>query len=624
MTKKLLFLALTAALFLTALCGCAAAEAASAFSDSDADGVISFSGSRVDISGAGITVADDGDVEISAAGTYVITGASSSARVVVKAAETDAVTLILADADLTYEADEVIYVKTAASAALVLADGTENTITSGTAPDGGEDASDGGEEDGEDASGAAIRARCDLTVSGSGSVTVYGYINNGIAANGNLTIDSGSFTVTAVNDGIKSKADLTINGGTFVIDADMDGIQADGAMTVNSGDFTILTGSGSEGADIKTGDSAMMGGGMGDRGGASGGASGENGSGASGEAQTDSEEQTGGETPASFEMPASGEMPTSGEMGGMFADAWDMDSADSGSHKGLKGVESVTITGGTFSLDTEDDAVHSDGDAAVTGGTFIILSGDDGVHADESLTITGGDMDIQYCYEGLEARSILIEGGYISIVASDDGMNANGGGGMFGMMGGFGAASSEASDSSSDSPVLRITGGTVYVDAGGDGLDSNGSLYIDGGEVYVSGPASGWDAAIDFGEGSSEFLITGGVLMAGGYSSMAEAPDSTDGVQPSIYYTLDSYAEAGAAVTLTDADGAVAARYAFANSFDCVVISAPALTVGGTYTLSVEGLDDVTIELTDTNYSNRSMGGSGEMGGPGGMGGSRG
>ena len=107
--------------------------------------------------------------------------------------------------------------------------------------------------------------------------------------------------------------------------------------------------------------------------------------------------------------------------------------------------------------------------------------------------------------------------------------------------------------------------------------------------------------------------------MAAGYSGMAEAPDSADGAQASIYYVSDEYCQDGDTVTLADADGNVIAEYAFAHGFNCVVLSSPELTVGESYTLTMGDLEPVTIELTDTVYSNRGgmMGffGSGEPSG---------
>jgi hypothetical protein len=312
---------------------------------------------------------------------------------------------------------------------------------------------------------------------------------------------------------------------------------------------------------------------------------------------------------------------SSAEPGGFPGAPWDMDDEDAPSRKAMKAA-GINLNGGSVWIDAEDDAIHSDGPVTVTGGEILARSGDDGVHADEKLIISGGTLDVQYCYEGLEAKSVLIEDGIVRVAATDDGMNVNGGSG-------FGFPSDEASEEAEetdgeaasgetaeddDTGILRITGGTVLVDSGGDGLDSNGSVYVEGGTVLVSGPSSNWDAAIDRGEGSAEFIITGGIVMAGGYAGMAEAPGTAENSQPSIYYAFSDYAEDGALCKLTDPDGNVVLAYSFAHGYNCVVLSSPDLVVGETYTLTV-GDQQAEIELSSVSFSNRTRGGSREPSG---------
>ena len=208
----------------------------------------------------------------------------------------------------------------------------------------------------------------------------------------------------------------------------------------------------------------------------------------------------------------------------------------------------------------------------------------------------------------------------------DDGMNVNGGSGF-----GFGSGepsegaeeTEEADDSAAETAAeaeeeeeeeeeetgfLRITGGTVFVNSGGDGLDSNGSLYIEGGTVFVSGPSANFDSALDRGDGSgAEFVITGGTLMAGGSSGMAEPPEVTEDSQPSILYAFSDFVDAGSLCTLTDSAGNVVLSYNFGNSYNCVVLSSPDLVIGETYTLAI-GDQEAVIELTETSFSNRGGG----------------
>lgn len=640
---------------LSLLCGCTVtAELPVSGAEKDAT-TVHFNGEEVSITGAGAML-DGGEVVIAESGTYVLSGKSANSRVIVKADDRAAVTLVLDGLALANPLDEAIYFKTCGAAAVILEAGTENILLSGEIPAEDEEEVLTITDENEDASGAALRARCAMTLSGGGSLAVGGYINNGIAADGGLTVTGGTYEVYAVNDGVKSDLDVTISGGVFTVHTECDGIQAGGTLDISGGDVTVFTGASAEGADMKVSDSLMMGmgGGPGGGGGGRGRRSSEE---ASEEAQTgetaSATDTTASEEPASAsdtvasEEPAdtadtaetesteeedrspSREMPMPGGMDDAM-DFWDSDSADTPSRKGLKATKAIVISGGAITVDAEDDAIHSDGSVTVSGGTLTLSSGDDGVHGDTVLDISGGETAVLLCYEGLEARAIYISGGYVNIIATDDGMNA---GGMMGMGPGMRPGASneaeaeteETDDTASDEAaateeqtvetVVRITGGTVIVNSGGDGLDSNASMYIEGGTVFVSGPSSNWDSPIDYGEGSSELVISGGFLMAAGYSGMFESPDITEASQGSVYYIQSDYAPDNAVTTLTDANGKILAEYAFANSYNGVLISTPEIAAGETYTLTIDGVD-TPIEMTTAQFSNR--GGSGEMGGPGG------
>ena len=142
-------------------------------------------------------------------------------------------------------------------------------------------------------------------------------------------------------------------------------------------------------------------------------------------------------------------------------------------------------------------------------------------------------------------------------------------------------------DTASDDEMwMVINGGYVHVLAGGDGLDSNGDLTINGGEVYVDGPSDNGNSAIDYGEKSS-FDINGGTVVAVGSSGMAEDV-SSESKQQAAFVKLDSQADAGD-VILKDADGNEIISYTAQKRYDCVIISTAALKAGQTYTLSASG-----------------------------------
>lgn len=272
--------------------------------------------------------------------------------------------------------------------------------------------------------------------------------------------------------------------------------------------------------------------------------------------------------------------------------------SDDTSAKGLKAGTQVTVTGGTFQLNCCDDAIHSNGDVTISGGSFTIATGDDGMHADDALSISSGTIDITRSYEGLEGAKVLISGGKISIVASDDGINAAGGSDQSGF-GGFGDY------------LIRISGGVVTVNASGDGIDSNGDIEVTGGELYISGPTSNGDGTIDC-DGSA--TITGGIVVAAGSTGMAEN-FGTASTQGSILVNLSG--SAGQTITLKDSDGDILASFTPAKAFGCVVVSAPGVAQGGTYTIAAGGAS-TTVTMESLIYGS-GMGGFGGMGG--GMGG---
>ncbi len=99
---------------------------------------------------------------------------------------------------------------------------------------------------------------------------------------------------------------------------------------------------------------------------------------------------------------------------------WDLSDMTQASAKGLKCGREIVVTGGSFFVDSYDDAVHSNGAVRILGGSLTLAAGDDGIHGDMELEITGGDIRITKSYEGLEANQISIEGGVVDIVADDD------------------------------------------------------------------------------------------------------------------------------------------------------------------------------------------------------------
>ena len=232
-------------------------------------------------------------------------------------------------------------------------------------------------------------------------------------------------------------------------------------------------------------------------------------------------------------------------------------------------------------MDASDDAVHSDGSLHLDGAAVTAASGDDGVHAEDALLVSGGEVAVTRAVEGLEARDITVDDGQVSVVSSDDGVNATEGttssdtGGPGG--GGGGEAVADA--------TVTVNGGTLDIDAEGDGLDSNGNAAITGGTVVVHGPEQSGNGALDV---NGTLDVSGGTLTAAGSAGMVVTP-SAGSSQGFVAVTLDSTVPAGTALDLVGSDGVVVATVRTTKATQSVVYSSSETTDGHTYTLQQAG-----------------------------------
>lgn len=272
----------------------------------------------------------------------------------------------------------------------------------------------------------------------------------------------------------------------------------------------------------------------------------------------------------------------------------------------------IVITGGEFDITASNDGIHCNEDILISGGNLTISSGDDGVHADDNLQVDGGTIDIKKCCEGLEGVQITLNDGDISIVASDDGINAADGSSSSGMgMGGFGGGQTSSSDSS---VLLTINGGNIFVNAGGDGLDSNGNIVMNGGNVTVLGPTSDGDTALDF---DGAFTINGGVLMAFGSSGMLETPTSAQN-GCCIVTTLGTVS-ANSAFSLMDSSGNVIMSYTPTKNYASAIVYSSDIKSGSTYTVAAGSTtQSITVNSNVTTNGVSGGFGGGQNGGFGG------
>ncbi|MBC8536025.1 carbohydrate-binding domain-containing protein [Feifania hominis] len=480
--------------------------------------VITLADGDSTVSGPG-AAAQEGGVLISAGGTYVLRGTLSDGSVVIDAPDTALVRLVLDGVAIHCETSAALYSKKAAKTVIILAEGSENRLSDGTQYVY--------ETEGDDEPNAALFAKDDLTINGLGSLHVEGNYNNGIVSRDDLRVVSGNVTVTAADDAVMGRDLVAVRGGELHLEAVDDAIKSTndtdaskGSIVIDDGSFTLTCG----GDGIQAERSILI---------------------------------TGGD----FTITAGG---GSGNSAG----------DDEASAKGIKATDTLTIRGGSFVIDSYDDALHSNSSIAVEGGTLSLSTGDDGIHADSVLTVSGGDIAVTQSYEGMESAQISISGGSIAIVASDDGINVAGGNDAT-------PASGRRSDrfqSGSSADRLTVSGGTVTVNAQGDGLDANGSIYITGGTVLVDGPTEGGDGAIDY---DGVFEISGGTLVAVGSAQMAQSV-SSGSTQPAVLIIAEEQQSAGTPVQLTDDEGNVLLCYVPVKSWQSAVVSLPALSSGET------------------------------------------
>ena len=184
-------------------------------------------------------------------------------------------------------------------------------------------------------------------------------------------------------------------------------------------------------------------------------------------------------------------------------------------------------------------------------------------------------------------------------------MNAAGGNDSSGLAGPWGQGGfGEATDA-----YILISGGTLVIDAGGDGVDSNGDLTVTGGVTYVNGPTNSGNGPLDY---AGNGKIAGGVFIAVGAAGMA-MNFGTESTQGAILCGLNGTAPGGTEVSVADSDGKVLASFTAAKNFQAILISAPGMIKGGTYTVRV---GEASGEFTLDSIVN----GGGSGGGPGGGG----
>ena len=254
----------------------------------------------------------------------------------------------------------------------------------------------------------------------------------------------------------------------------------------------------------------------------------------------------------------------------------------------------IIINGGTININSNDDAIHSNGYFIINGATATISSGDDGLHAETIGEMNGGSYTILKSYEGYEAAKIQISGGTLNITSADDGINAADG-------------TETRMGVGNTNCYMIISGGTITVNASGDGLDSNNSILISGGTIYVDGPTNGGNGSLDSETG---IIVNGGTLVATGALGMVETPASNSS-QYSINYASSTTLSANTNIKLLDSNNEVVIEYTTLKTSQSVIISSNKLVKNGTYKLYINNtltetvtINNIITQIGNTNQNN--------------------
>ena len=561
---------------------------------------------NVEVTGDGISVSDN-IITISKVGDFEFTGTLDDGQIVIDTEEK--VKLRLSGMSLTNKNGSAVYVKNADKAYITLTDNTENTLTDGENYTSGDENEKG-----------CITSRDNLEIKGSGSLTVNGNYNHGIFSSNSIEIGNGNITVNAKNDGIHANDTLAISGGTVNVTAEGDGLQAEEILDISDGEVNVTTT-----GEVKTSTSNDFGGRV---------------------EMKDLSQMTDDEIQSMREQI---------QNNNQFTQTEESDDSDDTSSKGIKADWMLEISGGEVTVNSTDHAIHCTSDINITGGTLNLSSeSKKGISGHGDITIDDGDITITKSIEGIESKKILtINGGNIDITASDDGFNSGGTGanqdggfgggtniqgGQQGNRGQIGRQNSDGQDGKQMTPPdmssdqngnqmtppnmqqaegneqdsehhIQINDGNIKIVADADGIDSNGSLFINGGTVTVDAQATGAESAFDT---DGAFIVNGGTIIGVSGSGMDESPNSYSDQNVILAYTT-SQISAGDEVKITDSNGKTIAEYTAVKGGSKIVYSSDKLKTGETYTVYASGeeVGSAEIESSITKIGTKSNSGFG-------------
>lgn len=536
--------------------------------------VITLTGDDAEISGNG-AYTNDGNVVITNAGYYVVSGVLTDGYLSVNAYDSSKVFILLDGVEINCSDDACIRVDQADKVFLTLAENSQNTLTSGSVYS---------EEALKDGTDGAVFAHDDLTINGSGSLVVNAEYRHGIAANDDLVITGGRITVTAAADAIHANDSLRITQASITVDAGDDGLvtsneEENGYLYVESGTLNITA------ADdgIHTTGEITIGGG-------------------------------------DFTISAGND--------GIHSDAsvsfYDGNLLINDCYEGIEALI-IDVSGGEITIYPQDDGFNANGNSQ-NGAGGMGGRGMGGGHmgrgsmdASNSDTTASSDQESMNSSGQMPAPPDMAAADSTGQMPSPPDMADSDSTGQMptppetgtGAETDTGAQTTAEADQ--EETYINISGGTITIinengnDA--DGLDSNGDLFISGGTIYVSLVGNGSNSAVDYSSESGGVAeISGGTIIACGASSMAEAFDSSS-TQASILYNTSTTNEAGTTLAIEDTGGNVLLSWEVPCSFSSALVSFPGMETGGSYVVAIgDSTEEITLEEVSASYGDAQSG----------------
>lgn len=503
----------------------------------------------------GVTV-EDGTLTITKAGTYKLSG-EYQGQIKVETADSDAVRLVLDNANITNSSGAALNVVNADEVILYSASSTTNTISDGA------DYTATGENDPD----AVVYSKADLTIAGEGTLKVNGNHEDGIHTSDGLVIASGTLEVNAANTGIKGKDYVDILGGTINVTAQQDGIKStndtdegkgwtrlsNGTVTVNAGDDGFKA---SRVVEISGGSLTV--------------------------------EQSDEGIEAQYINVSGGDV--------------NVTSADDGMNASLKTSDSESTDSSANTSDTANQQQNNQQQGSLPGGQQNgasnqqqegtgqppqgqppAMSGTSQDGTSQNGTTGTGQQQNNTQNQGNQnmGQPPAMPGGNAQDGTSQNGTTGTGQQGMGqppqGGMPGGGGGTFEVIDA-----AINVSGGHVTVNAEGDGIDSNGVTTLSGGTLIVNGPSQGGNAALDT---NGDLLLNGATVLSGSTADMFEAP-STNSTSGYLKLTNSSGFEQGSTVQVADSSGKVVANYKVTKSnVQLVLVSSSSIVKGQSYTV---------------------------------------